>query len=92
MFKILLKSSSHNTSSSEVLEWFRQLAFKKGPAVQSCFRCDDYHLRLGLTMLQLETLQTVGWDIHRVGSFVDFEMETKNPKEQQLESENQQAS
>ena len=43
-------------------------------------------------MLQLETLQTVGWDIHRVGSFVNFEMETINPKEQQLESENQQAS
>lgn len=43
-------------------------------------------------MLHLETLQTVDWDMHGVGSFANFEMETKNPKKQQLESENQQAS
>ena len=42
-------------------------------------------------MLQLETLQTVGWNIHRVGSFANFEIETTNPKEPQPESENQYA-
>jgi hypothetical protein len=47
--------------------------------------------QLSLTVQQLETLQTVGSDIHIVGTFANFEMETRNPKQPKPESENQQA-
>jgi hypothetical protein len=39
-------------------------------------------------MIQMEKLQTIGWDTDRVCSFVNFEIETTNHKERVPETEN----